>query len=400
MKSKLSFLVSVLILSVLILAGCVPAYADPIPLNVPTVQTTQLPVTLPTEPVVHNPIVMISPPSGQAGVLVQVLASGFPPDMPVSVAMGPINSELVQVAQGMTDSSGSFTTQVQAQGEPGMDILIAIVPEGQPGILSQDPFHIMEDSEPSVSISPTSGGAGTLVQVVASGFPPNSSVSVGMGPVNSGFGQVAQGTTDANGTFIAHVPVQGELGMMLVFAMAVEGQPGVLSSEQFQITGAVPNPLPTEVSIDIPTPTPYLDMWATYSNPVFAVSLEYPADWEPVPGYGSPGTGEIKYAGINGFFQINAMDTESIDMAAASEAGHKLQPYGSNPTVESLQIQGQEARLILPSIDQPTGMQYQAGMIVRYPHPVNISGTPCRFFILWADETHIRTLAQTLRFTN
>jgi TolB protein len=221
-----------------------------------------------------------------------------------------------------------------------------------------------------------------------------------MGPVNSGFSQVAQGTSDANGVFIAHIPVQGGLGMMLVFAVAVEGQPGVLSPDQFQITGAVPNPpLPTEQSQVIPTPTLYQDMWITYSNPVFAISLLYPADWQPVPGYGSSETGEIRYGGINGFFQVNAMDADSIDMAAASEAGHRLQPYGSQPTIESLQIQGQEARLILPSDDQPAGMQNQAALIVRYPIVATIVWSP-RFFVLWADWPHIRTIAQTLRFTN
>jgi hypothetical protein len=222
-----------------------------------------------------------------------------------------------------------------------------------------------------------------------------------MGPANAGFGPVAQGNTDANGVFIVNVPAQGSLGMMLVFAVAVEGQPGVLSTDQFQITGAVPNPSPsTEGSQVVPTPTLYLDMWVDYSNPVFAVSLQHPADWHPEPGYGSPETGEIKYAGITGFFQISAMDTESIDLAAASEANHKLQPYGLNPTIENLQIQGQEARLILPSGGQPAVGQYQAGLIVRYPLPVNISGTPVRFFILWADQSHIRAIAETIRFIN
>ena len=401
MKSKLSFLISVLILSALVLAGCTPAFSNPIPTTVPTLPPTQLPVILPTEPVVFDPAVTISPISGQSGTLVQVVVSGFTPNTPVSVAMGPANSELGQVAQGITDANGSFTTQVPAQGAPGMDLLVAVTAEGQPGVLASEQFHILGSSQPAVSISPTSGESGTLVQVVASGFPPDSPLTVGMGPANAGFGQVAQGTTDANGVFIASVTAQGSLGMNLVFAVAVEGQPGVLSSDQFQITGAVPNPLPsTEGSHMSPTPTPYQDMWVDYSNQAFAVSLQHPADWEAVPGYGSPETGEIKYAGITGFFQINAMDTESIDRAVAAEAGHKLQPYGSNPTIESLQVQGQEARLILPSNDQPAGMQYQAGMIIRYPQPVNISGTPCRFFILWADQAHIRAIAQTIRFAN
>lgn len=149
-----------------------------------------------------------------------------------------------------------------------------------------------------------------------------------------------------------------------------------------------------------PTPTLSMDIWANFSNLAYAISLQYPADWQSVPGYDNQETGETRFENINGFFQIGAMDTVSIDAAAAAEAEHKLQPYGSQPTIESLEIHGQEARLILPSVDQPAGMQYQAALIVRYPNPVNILGTPCHFFILWADVSHIRTIAQTINFTN
>jgi len=381
-KKILSYFILALIIGGCTVSFTIPAESSPLP-------PTQLPIIPPTEPVIYNPLVTISPTSGQVGTLIQVVASGFLPNTSVSIAMGPVNSGFSEVAQGITDSNGTFAAQVPAQGEPGMDLVFAVAAVGQPGVSSGSNFHIMEVSQPMVNIAPASGESGTLVQVVASGFPPNSLVSVGMGPVNSELGQVTQGTTDANGVFITHVTAQGSLGMLLVFGVIVDGQPGILSSQQFQITGAVPNPQP------IPsTPTPYLDMWITYTNPVFAVSLEYPADWQPTPGYGTPETGEIRYGGINGFFQVNAMDTETIDMAAASEAYHKLQPYGANPTIESLQIQGQEARLILPSEDQP----YQAAIIVRYPQPVNISGTPCRFFILWADPVHIRTIVQTIQF--
>ena len=148
------------------------------------------------------------------------------------------------------------------------------------------------------------------------------------------------------------------------------------------------------------TPTPSLDMWTTFSNPAFAISLQYPGDWLPVTGYGSSEMGEIRFAAINGFFQIGAMDSDSIDLAAAAEAEHRLQPYGSQPIIETLQIQEQDARLIIPSDDQPTGMQNQATLIIRYPQPVNVIGTPCRYFVLYADFPHIRTIAQTLVFTN
>ena len=400
MKSELSFLISVLTVSVLFLGGCAPAFSTPVPMDVPMLPPTQLPVILPTEPVVYDPMLTISPTNGQAGTLIQVVVSGFLPNVPVMVGMGPARSELIQVAQGTTDPNGSFTAQVPAQGSPGMDLIFAATQEGQPGVLASEPFHIQEISQPVVSISPTSGESGTLVQVVASGFSPNSPVSVGMGPANAGFGQVAQGITDENGVFIVDVPVQGSLGMLLVFAVAVEGQPGAFSTDQFQITGAVPNPRPSDEGLLVnPTPTAYQDMWTTYSNQAFAISLQYPADWQPVPGYGDPDTGIIKYAGINGFFQVNSMDADSIDLAAAAEAKHRLQPYGSQPTIESLEIQGQEARLILPSNDQPAGMQNQAALIVRYPFVATLVWSP-RYFILWADWPHIRTIAETIRFTN
>jgi TolB protein len=239
-----------------------------------------------------------------------------------------------------------------------------------------------------------------MVQVVASGFPPNTSVSVGVGPENSEFSHAAQGTTDANGVFVVQVPAQGGPGMRLVFAVAAEGQPGIASPVLFQITSAAPTVMPTPSPQVMPSPTPYQDMWITFSSPAYAISLEYPADWQPVPGYGSPETGETRYGGINGFFQIAAMDSDSIDQATAAEAGHKLQPYGSQPTVETLQVQGQEARLILPSDDQPAGMQHQAALIIRYPEPVNVVGVPCGYFVLWADWPHIGAIAQTLRFTD
>ena len=393
MKKILSYLFGIFILNALVLGACSPSSIEPIAENVFTLPTEVLPVVLPTEPIVYAPQVTIAPTSGQSGTLVQVVANGFLPNMPVSVGMGPANSEFTQVLQGMTDANGSFIGNIPIQGGPGMDILILVAHDGQPGTLAGDLFHIMGTSQPTVAISPTSGESGTIVQVVASGFTPNSPVSIGMGPVNAGFGMAAEGITDANGVFITNVTAQGSLGMQLVFAVSTEDQPGVLSSQQFQITGAVPNPQPIP-----PTPTPYLDMWTTYSNPVFAVSLEYPGYWQPIPGYGSPETGNLKFGDITGFFHINAMDTESIDMAVSSQAYHKLQPFGANPTIESLQIEGQEARLILPSSDQSMGTLYQAAIIIRYPQPVNVSGTPCRFFIMWADEAHIRTISQTIQF--
>ena len=147
-----------------------------------------------------------------------------------------------------------------------------------------------------------------------------------------------------------------------------------------------------------PTPSAHMDVWVTYANPRYGVSLEYPSDWKPVPGYDDPDDVATKYAAINGFFHISAMDATTLDVAAKAEAEHRLEPYGSQPIIESLQVQGQEARLILPSEDQAIGMGYRAALIVRYPQPVTIAGHTCRFLVLWADKSHIRVFAQTVHF--
>lgn len=406
MKNKLSTLALALTFSVLVLGGCIPTSSENVDtqtepssqLSMPTLEPLPQPVTPQGDVQTSEPAVTIYPASGPSGTLVQLTASGFQANTQVLVALGPMNSEFSQVAQGVTDANGDFTAQIPVTGEPGMSHVFAVVAEGQPGVLAPDQFQVIAvtGTNPVVNIAPTSGPSGTLVYVTATGFPANMPVWVALGPVNAGSSQVAQGITDANGVFLAQVPVQGEPGMQLVFAVVPENQPGVMASDQFQIILAVPNPEPTPLLIA--TPTPYMDTWTTFSSPAFAVSLQYPADWQPA-GYGSPETGEIRFAGINGFFHINAMDGDSIDTIAAAEAGHKLQPYGSNPTIETLQIQGQEARLILPSGDQNVGMQNQAALIIRYPVVQTIVWSP-RYFVLWADLPHIRAIAETLSFTN
>jgi hypothetical protein len=139
--------------------------------------------------------------------------------------------------------------------------------------------------------------------------------------------------------------------------------------------------------MDKPSP----DRWQTYTNRAMGIELQYPAHWERVH--------ELKYAGPDGFFRIDAMDGETLGHVARSEAYHILRPYGSHPTIEPLLIRGRDARLILPSADQPVGMDDQAALIVSYPRPVPCGMQSCRFFALLADEGHIRAMGDRLRFT-
>jgi hypothetical protein len=131
-----------------------------------------------------------------------------------------------------------------------------------------------------------------------------------------------------------------------------------------------------------------------YTNSFYNISLSYPGEWEVVPGYSEYGD---KLAGQDGFFIINGAGGGTIDEIVGSEANHRLRPYGANPTIEEIQIAGQPARFIWPSDDAQ--MENQSALIVQYPKPVLISGNSYSFFILYADQAHLRSLSKTLRFT-
>ena len=133
---------------------------------------------------------------------------------------------------------------------------------------------------------------------------------------------------------------------------------------------------------------------AAYTSEDYKISLRYPSGWKPNPYYIE------RYEGTGGFFQVGAIDGAglTIDEVAENEAFHRLSPYGTKPQILSRTVDGQEARLILPSVDQPEDMRNQAGLIVRYPQAVQINGSMYHYLILWADKAHIEKIGNTLAF--
>lgn len=131
-----------------------------------------------------------------------------------------------------------------------------------------------------------------------------------------------------------------------------------------------------------------------YTNEEFQVSFKYPADWKPNPKYYN------RYEGEEGFFQISATSGEglSIDKVTEFDAYHKLKPFGSSPQIKKLEVQGQEARLILPSSDQPVENDNRTELIIKYPTPVKIKGSTYYYFTLSAHKDYIERIAKTIKF--
>jgi TolB protein len=141
--------------------------------------------------------------------------------------------------------------------------------------------------------------------------------------------------------------------------------------------------------------------WLSYLNPFFGISLNYPPHWQHVDGDAQYGE---RFAGEDGFFTITAIGDIglTLDQAVQAEVGHKLQPYGPEPMVQEIWIDGQAARLILPSETQEDNLRWQAAALVTYPRPIPITiGNTQHFypiFALYADPAHIRTIADSIKF--
>jgi hypothetical protein len=166
------------------------------------------------------------------------------------------------------------------------------------------------------------------------------------------------------------------------------GGPTTVQMEYYENGGNAVARLRWESSQQPPPPT----QWSHYRNESYRVEFDYPANWRPETG------DPARYSGPDGFFVVDAAGGSSLDALVQNEINHPLRPYGTYPSVENLTVDGQSARLILPSADQPAEMRKQAALLVQYPQAVSINGTSYSFFVLYASEPHIRRMASTLHF--
>lgn len=134
---------------------------------------------------------------------------------------------------------------------------------------------------------------------------------------------------------------------------------------------------------------------AKYTNYAYGINLRFPPDWKAAGGQVYD-----RYEGDDGFFSVGAAGTDdsTIDEVARDEAKHVLKPYGADPAIQRLTIDGRDARLIMPSPDQDKAMANQAALIAEYPVPKVIGSVAYRFLVLWADKAHIQEISSTITF--
>ena len=194
----------------------------------------------------------------------------------------------------------------------------------------------------------------------------------------------------------------------IVFVIIIVILVGVVGYFVFiQKSEAPPVAPPTEE-----TERPIADSVKKYTNSLLDIEFYYPENFIPYlrdneyigdqPARFT--SGKDSYAPLygNSTFVIMAAGSKeanlTIDQVAENSAQHKLLPFGENPLINKLEIEGQEARLIIPS--DPNNKERE--LIANLKNPVLLGGSYWIFLVIHASGDFsgeaIKTISESLHF--
>lgn len=261
---------------------------------------TDFDVTQPRPTVAPNPYVDVNPGSGGAGTQVTVRGGGFPANQTLNFFLGAVvrASEADSGAPIQTttsDANGNFSTviTIPARWPDGSAIptgkLVILAATGDFAAQATATFDFFATPpDPSISLAPTTGGAGTRVTASGAGFPANTPVAVYLAPLDTSIGagapvQYVSGMTDRNGRY------------SLTFTMpATWPDGGQITQDRIVVTVATPD-FSVSVSsvfayqVVSPTSTPTLTPTPTNTPPVAPTATPNPFA-QVSPGSGAAGT--------------------------------------------------------------------------------------------------------------
>ncbi|HEX6386814.1 MAG TPA: LysM peptidoglycan-binding domain-containing protein [Anaerolineae bacterium] len=240
--------------------------------------------------------VTISPTSGPVGTEIAVTASGFTPNTQVMVGIGRAQSEPTTSQPATTDATGALETQitVPANAEPGEPWVVLVnspntaesalsetfTVTGEPGTACGDTYTVRPgdwlsriarqcattveailavnpgitnpdiiysgqvlqmpgaDTPAQVTITPDQGPVGTVIQVNAVGFDPNTQVTVGIGRANSEPTTSRTVMTGPPGAVETTIALPPDAGVGEPWVVLVSSTEESALSETFTVTGA------------------------------------------------------------------------------------------------------------------------------------------------------------------
>lgn len=132
----------------------------------------------------------------------------------------------------------------------------------------------------------------------------------------------------------------------------------------------------------------------TFYSDEYKIKFEYPSNWNKNPKY------YHRYDGPDGFVEIADIKApnENIDQVVYQDINSPLKPYGSNPEVIKGTVDGQPARVIIPSQDQADYFNKERGVVIKYKKPIKIGDQYYEYIQLWVDKSHLEEILDSFEF--
>jgi hypothetical protein len=233
-------------------------------------------VRAPRPTVAPNPYVEINPESGGPGTQVTVRGGGYPASRAINIYLGGVvrasEADTAPVITTSSDANGNFSTlfTLPATWPDGSRIatgkLVVLAATSDFAVQNSATFDFfVTPPNPSISLSPTSGGASTRVTAAGAGFPANTAVAVYLAPLDAAPGagalqQYVAGVTDGSGRYSLTFTMPGvwpdggqiTQDRIVVTVATPDFSVSVSSVFAYLVAGPTATPTPTP----LPTSTP------------------------------------------------------------------------------------------------------------------------------------------------
>lgn len=131
-----------------------------------------------------------------------------------------------------------------------------------------------------------------------------------------------------------------------------------------------------------------------FRSDLYDITFKYPATWTKNLAY------EERYDGPGGFVEVAELEAygRDIDAVTKQEIDTPIQPYGSNPKVVDLELDGRPARIIIPSSDQNKVFERELALIIKNKKPVIEGQDFYDYTIIWTNKDNLETLLNSFKF--
>jgi hypothetical protein len=159
------------------------------------------------------PAIRLDPTGGGPGTLIVVTGTGFPPELELSMRLGPPNVGATprSYARAIADADGEFSATLAMPGKwpDGRPIierdLVVVVINEDGSVKATAPFDFQPSgaAQPDLSLKPANGAPGQQIMVVGHDFPAGARIALRLGVPNTGLSgaSLVEVQADDLGTF-------------------------------------------------------------------------------------------------------------------------------------------------------------------------------------------------------